>query len=153
MKVSKRALLLIAGLVWGIAGGNILRIGFAAYTAYWSVWNVLISLAVYLAFELCIFSRMVRKHTARILGYAEERQFFLKFFDVKAFCIMGFMIAMGVGLRVSDLCPDVFIAVFYTGLGASLVTAGILFLRNYIQAGAAGTEDAGQGKEETDGDA
>lgn len=76
MKVSKRALLLIAGLVWGIAGGNILRIGFAAYTAYWSVWNVLISLAVYLAFELCIFSRMVRKHTARILGYAEERRFF-----------------------------------------------------------------------------
>ena len=79
----------------------------------------MISLAVYLAFELCIFSRMVRKHTARILGYAEERQFFLKFFDVKAFCIMGFMIAMGVGLRVSGLCPDVFIAVFYTGLGAS----------------------------------
>ena len=96
---------------------------------------------------------MVRKHTARILGYAEERQFFLKCFDVKAFCIMGFMIAMGVGLRVSGLCPDVLIAVFYTGLGASLVTAGILFLRNYIQAGAAGTEDAGQGKEETDGDA
>lgn len=133
MKVSKKTLLLIAGLVWGIAGGNILRIGVAAYADYGTVWNILISLAIYLAFQLLIFSRMVRKHTARILGYEEERQFFLKFFDVKAFCIMGFMIAMGVGLRVSGICPDIFIAVFYTGLGAALLTAGLLFLRNYVK--------------------
>ena len=133
MKVRKRTLLLIAGLVWGCAGFNILRIGIAAYSAYWNIWNVLISLAVYLAFQLFIFSRMVKKHTVRIVGYEEEKQFFLKFFDVKAFCIMGFMIALGVGLRISEICPDIFIAVFYTGLGASLLTAGILFLVNFFR--------------------
>lgn len=133
MKVRKRTLLLIAGLVWGCAGFNILRIGIAAYSAYWNIWNVLISLAVYLAFQLFIFSRMVKKHTVRIVGYEEEKQFFLKFFDVKAFCIMGFMIALGVGLRISGICPDIFIAVFYTGLGASLLTAGVLFLVNFVR--------------------
>ena len=56
MKVSKKTLLLIAGLVWGIAGGNILRIGVAAYADYGTVWNILISLAIYLAFQLLIFS-------------------------------------------------------------------------------------------------
>ena len=37
------------------------------------------------------------------------------------------------GLRVSGICPDIFIAVFYTGLGAALLTAGLLFLRNYVK--------------------
>ncbi len=34
MKVKKRTLLLIACLVWGIAGFNILRIGILAYRPY-----------------------------------------------------------------------------------------------------------------------
>ena len=37
----------------------------------------------------------------------------------------------GIYLRVSGLAPDRFIAVFYSGLGASLLLAGILFGRNY----------------------
>ena len=42
--------------------------------------------------------------------------------------IMVFMIAFGIGLRASGLAPEGFIAVFYTGLGASLLTAGLRFL-------------------------
>ena len=34
MKVKRNTLLLLAALVWGIAGANILRIGLAAYPAY-----------------------------------------------------------------------------------------------------------------------
>jgi len=46
---------------------------------------------------------------------------------------MAFMITFGIGLRVSGIIPDVFIAVFYSGLGASLFTAGVLFIINYIK--------------------
>lgn len=46
---------------------------------------------------------------------------------------MAFMIIFGIGLRASGLLPKVFIAVFYTGLGASLFTAGILFLINFLK--------------------
>ena len=131
MKVRKNYLLLIAALVWAVAGGNILRIGVEAYGAYVGVLNVLLSAAVYLVFQVFVFGKMVRKHTVRIAGYEEEMQFFLKFFDKKAFCIMAFMMTFGIGLRVSGWCPEVFIAVFYTGLGASLLTAGVLFLVNF----------------------
>ena len=41
---------------------------------------------------------------------------------------MVFMMAFGIGLRASGLAPEGFIAVFYTGLGASLLTAGLRFL-------------------------
>lgn len=96
--------------------------------------NLILSLLVFALFQRFIFGRLVRKHTARILGYQEERQFFLKFFDRKAFLIMAVMIVGGISLRGSGLAPERFIAVFYSGLGASLLLAGILFGRNYFKA-------------------
>ena len=89
---------------------------------------------MFTVFQYFIFGRLVKKHTGRIAAYLEERHFFLKFFDGKAFVIMAVMMAGGIGLRVSGLAPERFIAVFYTGLGAALLLAGLLFGRNFIKA-------------------
>lgn len=97
LKIGKKYLLLLAGIVWLAAGINILRIGLLSYGGYVTVLNILLSLAVFMFFWLMIFSRMVRKHTGRITGYQEEKQFFLKFFDVKSFIIMACMISLGIG--------------------------------------------------------
>lgn len=143
MKVTRSTLLLLACLVWSGAGINILRIGLMAYPAYRSTGNFLLSLLVFGVFQKFVFGKLVKKHTARIEAYQEERQFFLKFFDGKAFAIMAVMMTGGIGLRVSGLAPEGFIAVFYTGLGASLLLAGLLFGRSYgraIFAPAAGTD-------------
>ncbi len=134
MKVKCNTLLLIACLVWSAAGFNILRIGLQVYPDYISLLNVLLSLLVFAVFQKFIFGRLVKKHTARINAYTEERQFFLKFFDRKAFVIMAVMMTGGIGLRETGIVPDGFIAVFYSGLGASLLLAGILFGRNYGKA-------------------
>ena len=134
MKVKRNTLLLIACLVWGAAGFNILRLGVLAYPAYLSVLNFLLSALVFAVFQYFVFGRLVKKHTARITGYEEERHFFLKFFDVKSFIIMAVMMSGGIWLRSSGLAPDRFIAVFYTGLGASLLTAGIRFGYQFVRA-------------------
>lgn len=131
MKVQKHTLLLIACLVWAAAGFNILRIGVASYPPYVTVLNLLLSAVVFVAFQVMVFGRLVKKHTARITGYQEERQFFLKFFDGKAFLIMAIMMSGGIGLRASGVAPERFIAVFYSGLGASLMLAGVLFGYNF----------------------
>lgn len=134
MTVQRNTLLLIACVVWSAAGFNILRIGLAAYPAHLTVVNVLLSAAVFGAFQLFVFGRLVRKHTDRISSYLEERQFFLKFFDTKAFLIMAVMMTGGIALRASGVAPELFIAVFYTGLGASLLLAGLLFGCNFGKA-------------------
>lgn len=134
MKVKRNTLLLFACLVWSAAGFNILRIGLIAYQSYRSALNFLLSALVFTVFQIFIFGKLVKKHTARIHSYVEERQFFLKFFDGKAFAIMAVMMTGGIGLRVSGLAPERFIAVFYTGLGASLLLAGVLFGRNFGRA-------------------
>ena len=134
MKVKRNTLLLLACLVWGAAGFNILRIGLASYSAYVTVLNCLLSVLVFAVFQIFIIGKLVKKHTPRISGYREERQFFLKFFDGKAFAVMAVMMTGGIGLRAGGLAPERFIAVFYTGLGASLLLAGLLFGRNYFRA-------------------
>ena len=133
MKVKKKTLLLIACAVWSVAGFNILRIGLLSYSPYISVINILLSLAVFTVFQYFVLGRLVKKHTARIQNYEEERHFFMKFFDIKSFIIMAVMMSGGIYLRASSLAPERFIAVFYTGLGSSLLLAGILFGKNFLQ--------------------
>lgn len=134
MKVKRNTLLLLACLVWSAAGFNILRIGLMSYSAYRTVLNCLLSILVFGVFQKFIFGKLVKKHTARIHSYEEERHFLLKFFDGKAFAIMAVMMTGGIGLRASGLAPERFIAVFYTGLGAALLLAGLLFGRNFGRA-------------------
>lgn len=131
MKVKKRTLLLIAGLVWIIAGFNVTRLGILSYgrvdkTLYLYIFTILIFI-----FFGRMFFKMSEKHTERILAYEEKRPFW-NFFDLKSYLIMIFMMTMGIGLRASGMVPEFFIAFFYTGLGFALSLAGIVFIYNYI---------------------
>lgn len=90
MKVKKQYLLLLACLVWIAAGANIVRIGFEEYPGYLTAFNIFLSVVVFAVFQFFIFGKLVKKHTKRIIAY-EERQWFIKFFDVKSFIIMAFM--------------------------------------------------------------
>lgn len=134
MKVKRDTLLLLACLVWCAAGFNILRIGLMAYPDHLDLLNFVLSAVVFTVFQLFVFGKLVRKHTTRIGLYEEGRHFFLKFFDAKSFAIMAVMMTGGIALRSSGIAPERFIAVFYTGLGASLLLAGILFGVNFGKA-------------------
>ena len=105
MKVKRNTLLLLACLVWSAAGFNILRIGLSAYPAYRALVNYLLSAVVFAVFQKFIFGKLVKKYTARISAYEEERRFFLKFFDLKSFAIMAVMMSGGIALRSSRLAP------------------------------------------------
>lgn len=133
MKVKKQNLLLLAGIVWMIAGFNVLRIGLETYAEYRMIINYAITLMVFLVFWFMVFHKLTIKHTKRIHEFEEELQLFYKFFDLKSFLIMVFMISFGIIIRKFRLLPDRFIAVFYTGLGAALFMAGVLFTWNYIK--------------------
>ena len=133
MKIKKRNLLLMAFAVWFAAGFNVALIGLKLYRPYITVLNIILSCAVFGIFQYFIFGRMVKKHTVRIKTYKEEKQFILKFFDVPSFMIMAFMMSGGILIRKAELMPEIFIAIFYSGLGLSLALAGILFLINFIK--------------------
>ena len=115
--VKKRTLLLIAGIVWLMAGFNVARLGVLSY-------------AVFVLFGRMFF-KMSKKHTKRIIGYEEYRPFW-HFFDVKAYLMMACMMSGGIGFRAAGIFPDIFVAFFYSGLGCALALAGVLFAKNYL---------------------
>ena len=129
--VKKRTLLLIAGIVWLIAGFNVARLGVLSYKLIDRTWYLyLLSLLVFLLFG-AMFFKMSQKHTRRILGYEDYRPFW-HFFDIKAYLIMACMMGGGIGFRAAGIFPDIFVAFFYSGLGCALALAGVLFVRNYL---------------------
>lgn len=127
--VKKHTLLVIAGFVWIIAGFNISRLGITAYCGLEEIkpYLYILSAVVFAAFGT-MFYKMTLKHSKRIRGYRESFRPVWHFFTIKAYCIMAVMMGGGIWLRYSGLVPDVFIAVFYTGLGIALGLSGVLFL-------------------------
>ena len=101
--VNRQILLIIAGTVWIIAGGNILRIGIVTWMNNSHDWMFKIGEAtiVFLLFFVLIFKRLYYKHTRRIEQKKETRNCPFSFFDVKSWIIMIFMISLGAAIIVT----------------------------------------------------
>lgn len=130
--VSNHTLLLIAGIVWTVAGANILRIGIITWLTDSKDWLFKVgeATAIFLLFFIFIFRRLFNKHSERIKAKGNKSCPF-SFFDLKGWIIMCFMIALGITIRTFHLLPNSFISVFYTGLSTALIITGILFLNKW----------------------
>lgn len=129
--VKEKSLLLIAGIVWLMAGFNVARLGVLSYLQIERQWYLyLLSMLVFFLFGRMFF-KMSKKHTKRIIAYEEYRPFW-HFFDKKAYIMMACMMGGGIGLRAAGVFPDTFVAFFYSGLGCALALAGVVFIINYI---------------------
>lgn len=124
--VKKYWLIFTNGLLWSLAGYNIVRIGIKAAVADGrAVW--LWCWLVFSAFG-AMFTRMVGKNSRRILAMEGSRAWLHRFLTLKGYLIIAFMMTLGIALRRFSTLPDAFFAFFYTGLGSALALAGILFL-------------------------
>ena len=140
-KIKTERLVVVAGIVWAIAGINIFKLGIDAYTS--TEWQLPVfvallvgTIAVFTMFHLRVFNKMVGKHVNRIRSYPDAKTNVFKFFDAKGYLIMAVMMGGGISLRMSGLVPAWFIAFFYTGIGFALAIAGVSFLgRHFTQRG------------------
>ena len=95
--VKEKSLLLIAGIVWLMAGFNVARLGVLSYLQIERQWYLyLLSMLVFFLFGRMFF-KMSKKHTKRIIAYEEYRPFW-HFFDKKAYIMMACMMGGGIGL-------------------------------------------------------
>jgi hypothetical protein len=130
LRVPKNQLILIAGLVWCLAASFVIAVGLPLELRLAPAQLILVPLAavVFLAFYFLVFSRLVRRHTARIRGRTEDKLPIWNFFNASSWAVMGVMMGGGMALRLSHLMPDWFIAFFYSGLGVALFLCGVRFL-------------------------
>ena len=134
-KVRSKYLLVIAGVVWLLAGFSVARLGVLAIMGGVNPWLVGIGAPVVFAVFGRMFFKLVAKHSARIHGYGDERMHVLKIFDVRGYIIMAVMMGGGIALRSFGIVPPWFVAFFYTGLGAALASAGLAFFWEFFRRG------------------
>ena len=133
LKMKKENLIIVAGVIWLLAGANVALIGIrSAVEMSGAAVGVVVALVVgavaaFLAFH-AMFGTIVLKNAQRIRGLDGERLNFLRFLDLQDYLIMAFMMSFGFGLRLTGLIPNWFFAFFYTGLGSALALAGASFL-------------------------
>lgn len=130
IKVNKRTLLLIAGLVWGFAGFRVFTIGIGDVEAHHGnfIYSIIFAAIIFFVFFKFIFSKMFKKHTKRIVNSELQKHCAFSFFDVRSYLIMGFMIFFGILVRSLRIFNPVYVGTFYIGLGFALFMAGVLFL-------------------------
>lgn len=128
-KVNNNALLLTAGIVWILAGGNILRIGIVTWISDKHIWlfKMCEASVVFLIFFGIIFRKLYNKHSIRIQNKNNKNCPF-SFFDKKSWLIMVSMITIGILLREYHLLPINFFSFFYTGLSLALIATGFRFI-------------------------
>ena len=89
--VSSNTLLLTAGIVWLVAGINILRIGISCWITdahYWLL-KVCEASLIFLLFFCIVFHKLYRKHAQRITAGNPNKRCPFSFFDVKGWLVMG----------------------------------------------------------------
>ena len=135
--IPKNRLLLIAGIIWCVAGAMVSRIGLPLLWDLGLTQRILYPLAVvvFLIFYFLIFSRLVVKHTKRIRERPEQRLPFWNFFDTSSYIVMVVMMAGGMWLRLAHIIPNWMIAFFYSGLGIALFSCGARFLGVFARKG------------------
>ncbi|MGG5461306.1 hypothetical protein [Clostridium sp. B9] len=134
-RVSKKILLLIAGLVWGFAGFRVFTLGAGDVISHNGnlIVTALFGALVFFIFFKFIFSKMFKKHTTRIVNSELEKHCAFSFFDFKSYLIMGFMIFFGITVRNLGIFNPVYLGTFYIGLGAALFMAGVYFFIGFLK--------------------
>lgn len=127
--VSKRILLIMSGLLWSIAGCNVLRKGLVALAEDHRGWVIWLALLIGIGFMM-MFRGVVRKYSTRIRTLDGERFPFYRFMSVKGYLLIGFMMSLGIAVSLIPGMPVAFFASFYSGLGAALCYGAIRFFIN-----------------------
>lgn len=132
--VNKEYLIMIAGIIWIFAATMIIKTGFPFFIEKKDLFiHIFLAIITFMIFYFLIFSRLVNKHTKRILNNKTKKMFILKFFDLKSYIIMFLMMTCGYFIRKFGLLPHFVVGFFYIGLGCALFLCGIKFLYRFIE--------------------
>jgi hypothetical protein len=133
--VPRRALLLIAGCAWSIAGGILITrslihlIGVNHNLAM----EIGIGVLTGILFYSLLFARISKKHITRISLITIDNPCFFSFFNFRSYLLMAIMISGGITLRLSGLVNQEIIYTFFLGMGLPLLVSAWRFFYSYAK--------------------
>lgn len=133
--VSRRNLLLVAALVWLLAGLMLITRGLNMYFSIDGTYdlNTLISLIMGVLFYFAVFRKVSDKHIQRILKLKNHYVPFYQFFNKRSYIMMLLMITMGVLARKTGIVPFYYLSLFYITMGTPLLISAFKFLHSRMK--------------------
>jgi hypothetical protein len=120
--VHQKALILIAGSIWSCVGILLINISFR-WVALLSYSELFIAVGIGLVSAIFIsiygFKIIAQKNISRI-ALLPERACIFAFIKWETYFLIIIMISMGVFLRTSNIIPEIFLVVIYSGIGLAL---------------------------------
>ena len=126
---SRRNLLFIAAFVWTFAGGILLTKGImmmGIQTDFMLV-RIVASMIAGAVFYAVLFTKISKKHIARIIRLKNDRPCIFSFFNFRSYLMMTVMISMGVFLRKSGIVSPFYLSVLYVTMGIPLFASAFRF--------------------------
>ena len=128
-KVSRRFLLIIAALVWSLAGGMLLFRGISLSdnikSSFWL--KIIISLTCGGLFYLLLFSKISIGHVRRIINLKNDNHSLFSVFNLRSYILMFIMIASGIMLRRSGIIMPEYLSLVYITMGIPLLASAFRF--------------------------
>ncbi|MGC9151820.1 MAG: hypothetical protein ACP5F6_08685 [Microbacter sp.] len=133
LNTEKRHLLIVAALVWMMAGLILFWRG-VVYFQLIKGWPIALIGSVIggLLFFKGLFVRISSKHIVRIVEMETERPNVFQFFNLKSYILMFFMILLGISIRKSGLFPLYDLSFFYFFMGIPLFLSSLRFIRAWL---------------------
>ncbi|MGL5347112.1 MAG: hypothetical protein ACRDA3_07155 [Peptostreptococcaceae bacterium] len=133
-RINKRNLLVIASLVWLMAGTMVSLLGLEVLfrEQKYVIISLIVAISVFYIFFNFIFKKMVSKHRDRISNKDQEKLCLFSFFDVKSYLIMAFMMTLGITIRSMSFINPLYWSPVYIGIGSALFVAGVLFFKEWL---------------------
>lgn len=127
--VPKRYLLLVAGLVWSMAGFMLFFRGMNFVLVYsnYQVIRLLIALIFGVSFYWVMFAKISLKHINRIEAIDVAKPCIFSFFNFRSYLLTAIMISMGITLRKLNLVNLHILYTFYIGMGIPLLISAFRF--------------------------
>lgn len=132
--VSRRKLVLGAGIFWIVGGGVLIgrAVSLPGFAILSDWWLLLPALAVGAAKSAFVFRRVVRKNISRIENLAPDKSkvCLFAFQSVESYLLVVLMIMIGLLLRTTPL-SDLWLAMIYVAIGSALILSGPLYFLSY----------------------
>jgi hypothetical protein len=133
--VSRRALLLIAGCVWTIAGGILISRALVQLIIMNDdlLPELSLGLVFGIVFYLLLFARISKKHINRIILIKVDNPCFFSFFNFRSYILMIIMITGGITLRKLNVIEPHILWTFYLTMGIPLMISAYRFFYSWAK--------------------
>lgn len=134
-RVSKKNLMLIAGIVWSVPSFILLTKGFKLLLHFPSIFifGIIFSLTFGALFYFLLFNKISSKYINRIKSLEKEYPCAFSFFNWKGYIMMATMILLGITLRSTEIIPTQYLSILYFTMGIPLTISALRFFMNWAK--------------------